>query len=74
MVGGTGLQELLDIPDSNEIYACVPIGYPTDKPGPLSRKPVKKVAYRNRFGEEWPFAAEQPDEGWGERWTPKEGS
>ncbi len=72
MVGGTQLQELLDIPDSNEIYACVPIGYPTDKAGPLSRKPVKKVAYRNRFGEEWPFAKEQPDEGWGERWTSKE--
>ena len=72
MVGGKQMHELLDIPESNEIYACVPIGYPTDKPGPLSRKPVKKVAYLNRFGQQWPFAADQPDEGWGERWTSKE--
>jgi nitroreductase len=68
MVGGKDLYELLAIPESNDIYACVPIGYPTDKPGPLSRKPVKKVAYKERFGQEWPFAVQQPDEGWGEKW------
>jgi nitroreductase len=67
--GGNGMYELLGIPETNEIYACVPIGYPTDKPGPLQRKPVKKVAYLERFGEEWPFAVEQRDEGWGDRWT-----
>ena len=69
MVGGDGMYELLGIPESNEIYACVPIGYPTDRPGPLSRKPVKKVAYLERFGEAWPFAEQQPDAGWGDRWT-----
>jgi nitroreductase len=72
MVGGDGpgqsVAELLAIPESNEIYACVPIGYPTDRQGPLSRKPVKKVAYKERFGETWPFAVEQPDEGWGGKW------
>ncbi|MEX0873974.1 MAG: nitroreductase family protein [Actinomycetota bacterium] len=72
MVGGNELHDLLAIPASNEIYCCVPIGYATDNPGPLLRKPVKKVAYWNRFGEPWPFANEQPDEGWGERWTSKE--
>jgi nitroreductase len=64
LVGGNGMYRLLQIPESNEIYACVPIGYPLDRPGPLSRKPVKKVAYLERFGEPWPFAQEQPDEGW----------
>ena len=68
MVGRSELYELLGIPESNEIYCVVPIGYPTDKPGPLSRKPVKKIAYWNRFGEPWPFAAEQPDNGWEDRW------
>jgi len=68
MVGGGELYELLGIPESNEIYCCVPIGYPTDKPGPLTRKPVKRVAYLERFGEQWPFAVEQPDEGWGSKW------
>jgi nitroreductase len=72
MVGGTELYELLGVPESNEIYCVVPIGYPTDKPGPLSRKPVKKVAYWQRFGQEWPFAAEQPDEGWTGKWVDKE--
>jgi nitroreductase len=67
LVGGNDVYDLLGIPESNEIYACVPIGYPTDKPGPLSRKPVKKVTYMERFGEPWSFAMEQPDEGWGER-------
>lgn len=62
------VHELLGIPENNEVYACVPIGYPTDKQGPLSRKPVKKVAYLERFGEPWPFAVEQPDEGWGGKW------
>ena len=68
MVGGNQMYDLLGISESNEIYCCVPIGYPTDTPGPLSRKPVKKVAYLERFGEQWPFANEQPDEGWGSKW------
>jgi nitroreductase len=69
MVGRGNLNELLAIPESNEIHCLVPIGYPSDKPGPLSRKPVKKVAYWNRFGEPWPFAVDQPNEGWTSRWT-----
>lgn len=68
MVGGDGMYELLGIPESNEIYCCVPIGYPTDRPGPLRRKPVKKVAYLEQFGQEWPFASDQPEAGWGHRW------
>lgn len=68
MVGGKELYDLLEIPESNEVYCVVPIGYPIDKPGPLNRKPVKKVVYLERFGRAWPFAAEQPDEGWTAKW------
>ncbi|HYZ90772.1 MAG TPA: nitroreductase family protein [Actinomycetota bacterium] len=68
MVGGRELYELLEIPESNEIYCVIPIGYPTDKPGPLKRKPVKKVAYLEKFGTEWPFANDQPDDGWTTKW------
>ena len=57
------------IPESNEIHCCIPIGYPSDAPGPLYRKPVKKVAFWNRFGEQWPFAAEQTDNGWTAKWV-----
>lgn len=62
------LAEMLDIPDNNEIYSLVPVGYPTDRQGPVRRKPVKKVAYWNRFGQEWEYARAQPDDGWFERW------
>jgi nitroreductase len=62
------LTEMLEIPKSNVVYCLVPLGYPTDRIGPVSRKPVKKVVYWQRFGQEWPFAAEQPDVGWGDRW------
>lgn len=72
MLGGTRLHELLAIPESNEIYCCVPIGYPTDRPGPLARKPVRKVAYLERFGNEWAFAADQPEDGWTRRWVDHE--
>ena len=68
MRGGAELLELLDIPDNNQIFCLLPIGYPTDRHGPVNRKPVKAVVYRERFGERWPFAEEQPDTGWQERW------
>jgi nitroreductase len=72
MLGGKELYELLGIPESNEIYCVVPIGYPTDKQGPLSRKPVRKVAFWNRWDQPWGYAAEQPDEGLTSRWIDKE--
>ncbi len=62
------LRELLAIPDNNQIHCCLPIGYPTDKHGPLGRKPVKQVAYDGRFGQTWAFAEQQPDNGWEDEW------
>lgn len=63
------LYEMLGIPESNQLYCLLPIGYPTDRQGPLNRKPVKVVVYNEKFGEAWQYAAEQPDEGWGDRWV-----
>jgi len=62
------LREMLGVPENNVIYCLLPIGYPTDKHGPLRRKPVRDVVYMDRFGESWGFADEQPDEGWQGRW------
>lgn len=62
------LRELLGVPENNVIYCLLPIGYPSDKHGPLKRKPVRDVVYMDRFGERWPFAEGQPDEGWQARW------
>ena len=35
-------------------YALMPIGYPRDKFGPLSRRPVAEVACSDRYGTMWP--------------------
>jgi len=62
------LIETLGIPDDNQIYCLVPVGYPLDKPGPVKRKPVAKVAFRNRWGATCEHAEEQPETGIQEKW------
>jgi len=62
------LHARLDIPDNNEIYCMIPLGYPLDRQGPVSRKPVRDVVFMDRWGERWPFAEQQPDNGWQDRW------
>ncbi len=62
------LRDALKIPENNQIYCLLPIGYPTDRHGPVRRKPVGAVAFLDTFGAEWPFAARQPEEGWQARW------
>lgn len=62
------LMEALAIPGSNQIYSLVPLGYTDDRHGPVQRKPVKRVAYWNRWDKPWPFAEQQPDDGWQEKW------
>jgi nitroreductase len=63
------LSEMLGIPENNQLYCLIPLGYPSDRQGPLNRKPVKQVVFDGKFGQPWGFAGEQPDEGWGDRWV-----
>jgi len=35
-------------------YALMPIGYPRDKFGPVSRRPITEVVYADRYGNAWP--------------------
>ena len=60
--------KVLGIPENNQIYCLIPLGYPLDKQGPVRRKPVKQVVFWNHWQQDWPFASEQSDEGWQERW------
>ena len=62
------LRERLAIPENNQIYCVLPIGYPKDNHGPLGRKPVKAVVYADKFGEPWDYAEQQGDRGFEERW------
>ncbi len=46
------VKSLLDIPDAWYTCAYVPIGYPSSKGhGPISRRPVAKMAFRDSWGE-----------------------
>lgn len=63
------LMQALGIPEKNEIYCLIPLGYPTDKHGPMRRKPVKRVVFWERWDQSWPFAEEQPEEGWEGKWV-----
>lgn len=58
------LRELLSIPDSNQIYCLIPLGYPLDQHGPVRRRPVQRSVFLNRWQQPWPFAQAQPEEGW----------
>jgi nitroreductase len=60
--------EAIGVPEEYQPYCVVPVGYPADAPGPVRRKPVRDVAFRDRWGERWALAESQPDEGWRTRW------
>jgi nitroreductase len=59
----------LAIPEGQQAFALLPVGYPRDKIGPVSRRPVAKHASLDHWGNPWPFAEKQPEEGWRDRWT-----
>jgi nitroreductase len=62
------LYEMLGIPENNQLYCLIPLGYPTDRQGTVNRKPVRAVVYDERYGAPWAFAGEQPEEGWQAKW------
>ena len=62
------LRAELKIPENNQIYCMLPIGYPTDRQGPVKRKPVGDIAYLDAFGAPWPFAKAQSPDGWQSKW------
>ena len=49
------LKALLEVPAAVEVVAIVPLGHPADRFGPTRRKPVARVAFRDRWGK--PFVA-----------------
>ena len=47
------LKTLLGIPDEVATFALMPIGWPLQNFGPLTRKPVREVAFAERWGAAW---------------------
>lgn len=50
------VKAVLGMPDNAATFALMPIGYPTKKYGPLTRKPVTEVTYADTWGTAWPAA------------------
>src|SRR5271169_7258321 len=48
------VKALLGIPEDVATFALMPIGWPLDKFGPLTRRPPVEVAHANRWGTAWP--------------------
>jgi nitroreductase len=48
------VKAVLGVPDTVATFALMPIGYPTRKYGPLTRKPVAEVTFADRWGAAWP--------------------
>jgi nitroreductase len=48
------VREVLGIPADVATFALMPIGWPLQNFGPLTRKPVHDVAFADRWGEAWP--------------------
>jgi nitroreductase len=44
------LRQVVGVPDDWSIAALLPVGYPVGAHGPLRRKPVEQVTYRERWG------------------------
>lgn len=47
------VRALLGIPADVDICACIPIGWPMDRFGPVRRRPIEKVAFRDGWGQPW---------------------
>ena len=47
------VRTVLALPPEMRTYALMPIGYPRDKFGPVSRRPLREVACADRYGHAW---------------------
>ena len=48
------VKTLVGIPEDVSTFALMPIGWPIDKFGPLTRRPVAEVVHADRWGSAWP--------------------
>ncbi len=55
------LRELLDVPEDVALSACITIGVPEGRHGPLKRKPVADVTFDDGWGAPAPWAREPDD-------------
>lgn len=60
----------LGVPDDYRAHCLIPVGYPADRPGPVRRKPLREVTFRDRWGEPWAEAQSLADDGFAGEYAP----
>lgn len=55
--------QALGVPEEYQAYCSIPVGYPLDRHGPVRRRPVRQITFKDRWGESWDFAEGQPEQG-----------
>jgi nitroreductase len=55
--------EELGVPGEYQAYCSIPVGYPLDQHGPVHRRPVRQVTFKDHWGAPWDFAEAQPEGG-----------
>src|SRR6516165_7771130 len=48
------VKAVLEIPEDVATFALMPIGWPLDRFGPLTRRPLAEIAHADRWGAAWP--------------------
>jgi nitroreductase len=48
------VKAVLGIPEDVATFALMPIGWPLDRFGPLTRRPLTEIAHADRWGAAWP--------------------
>ena len=48
------VRAILGLPHDVFTFAMMPVGFPLDRYGALSRRPVSEVTFADRWGERWP--------------------
>jgi nitroreductase len=48
------VKAVLGIPEDVATFALMPIGWPLDRFGPLTRRPLAEIAHADRWGAAWP--------------------
>jgi nitroreductase len=48
------LKQALDLPADIDTFALMPVGFPVNRHGPVTRRPVAEVTFADRWGQAWP--------------------
>ncbi len=54
------LREVLEIPESAELAAAIPLGHPQGNHGPVRRRPLREFVFQGRWGETPEWAVDPP--------------